>query len=618
MKKTNEKKICFIICTNDEQQLNECMMYLNCLEIPDGYETEVLTIADAKSMTAGYNEGMRASNAKYKIYIHQDTFIVEKKFLKKILNIFKKNEKVGMIGIVGAEKLSKDGVMWHEQRCGNFYHLDELIAQGFDNIEINKKNREVEVVDGFLMATQKDIPWREDLFDGWDFYDVSQCMEFKKAGYKIVVPAQKNNWVIHACGCPNFWNYKKYREIFLKEYSDYINKEYLRILFVHSNMITLMGVPTNFSDLGHKVDIAEFDVRLNEYREDDIEKMEEVLEEGNYDLVSTYDFCPSVSDACKKMKVKYFAWVYDSPLLELYMKQAKNNCNYISVFDRKQYERLQESNIPHLYYLPLAAEVEAFGNIVVCKKDERKYKADVAFVGRLYTKRGFEELFKEKNNKYLLEAENVIESVKCKWQDNVSIYDKVSEELIQYVSKREPAETWKQYNISRRYYFESMRLARKCNELERVAILDRLSKKHDVVLYTDNQQVDGLPKVRIKPWVDYWMEMPKVFFTSKINLNITSRSIESGIPQRIWDIMAVGGFCLTNYQPELTEYFQIGKDIEVYHNMDELEEKVAYYLTHEEQRIHIAINGYKKVKNEHSLNKRLQVALDYLFSDNNI
>lgn len=618
MEKSNEKKICFIICTNDEQQLNECMMYLNCLEVPDGYEMDVLTVTDAKSMTSGYNEGMQASDAKYKIYIHQDTFIVEKNFLKKILNIFKKDEKVGMIGIVGAEKLSKDGVMWHEQRCGNFYHLDELIAQGFDNIEINKKDREVEVVDGFLMATQTDILWREDLFDGWDFYDVSQCMEFRKAGYKIVVPAQKNNWVIHACGCPSFWNYNKYREIFLKEYSDYINKEYLRILFVHSNMITLMGIPTSFSDLGHEVDIAKFNVRLNEHRDDDIEKMEEALEEGNYDLVSTYDFCPSVSDACEKMKVKYFAWVYDSPLLELYTKYAKNSYNYISVFDRKQYERLQELNIPHLYYLPLAAEAEVFGSVVVRKKDEKKYKADVAFVGRLYTKRGFEELFKEKDNKYLLEAENVIDSVKCKWQDNVSIYDKVSEGLIQYVSKKEPAETWKQYNISKRYYFESMRLARKCNELERVAILSRLSKKHNVVLYTDNQQADELPKVRIKPWVDYWMEMPKVFYVSKINLNITSRSIESGIPQRVLDIMAVGGFCLTNYQPELEEYFEIGKDLEVYHNLSELEEKVQYYLNHEEQRIRIAINGYKKVRNEHSLNKRLQVALDYIFSDNNI
>ena len=115
----NSKKICFIICTNDEFQLEECLMYLQLLEVPEGYSMEILTIADAKSMCAGYNEGMLASDAKYKVYIHQDTFIVERKFIKKMIKMFKKDKRIGMMGIIGAEKLSKDGVMWHEQRCGN-------------------------------------------------------------------------------------------------------------------------------------------------------------------------------------------------------------------------------------------------------------------------------------------------------------------------------------------------------------------------------------------------------------------------------------------------------------------------------------------------------------------
>ena len=98
----------------------------------------------------------------------------------------------------------------------------------------------------------------------------------------------------------------------------------------------------------------------------------------------------------------------------------------------------------------------------------------------------------------------------------------------------------------------------------------------------------------------YSEEMPKAFYVSKINLNITSRSIDSGIPQRVFDIMASGGFVLTNYQPELEEYFEIGKDLEVFHDLDELMEKVDYYLAHEEARIRIAMNGYRKVREKYS------------------
>ena len=104
-----------------------------------------------------------------------------------------------------------------------------------------------------------------------------------------------------------------------------------------------------------------------------------------------------------------------------------------------------------------------------------------------------------------------------------------------------------------------------------------------------------------------------MFHLSKINLNISSRSIESGIPQRVWDIMAVGGFCLTNYQPELEEYFVIGEDLDVYHDLDELMDKVMYYLQNDKLRIRIAINGYKKVREHHNMISRVRKAMEYIF-----
>ena len=157
-----------------------------------------------------------------------------------------------------------------------------------------------------------------------------------------------------------------------------------------------------------------------------------------------------------------------------------------------------------------------------------------------------------------------------------------------------------------------MRLARRCNEVERIKILNTLAERFNVVLYTDKESNDALKNVTMRPWVDYWAEMPKVFYLSKINLNISSRSIESAIPQRVWDIMAVGGFVLTNYQPEIEDYFTIGKDLEVYHNLEELQEKVAYYLKHDKERIRIAMNGYKKVRYAHNYQARLKKAIDYI------
>ena len=116
-----ENKICFIICSNNSLFLDECLLYISRLEIPLGYELETISIRDAKSMTSGFNEGMMATNAKYKVYLHQDVFIVYKNFLQSILDIFHSDPMIGMIGMVGSLKIPVDGVMWHGYRAGALY-----------------------------------------------------------------------------------------------------------------------------------------------------------------------------------------------------------------------------------------------------------------------------------------------------------------------------------------------------------------------------------------------------------------------------------------------------------------------------------------------------------------
>ena len=104
-------------------------------------------------------------------------------------------------------------------------------------------------------------------------------------------------------------------------------------------------------------------------------------------------------------------------------------------------------------------------------------------------------------------------------------------------------------------------------------------------------------------------EMPKLFHLSKINLNMTIKPIQEGLPLRIFDILGCGGFCMTNYQPELSELFEIGRDLEAYASLEELVDKCSYYLQHEEVRQKIAQNGYKKVCERHTYLHRIKEML---------
>lgn len=215
-KVVRENEVCFIICSNDQLYTEECIYYIAHLHVPDGYQINVLTIEDAKSMAAGYNEGMHASDAKYKVYLHQDVFIVNKNFIQDFLDVFRQDETIGMIGMIGAPRLPASGIMWEGSRQGALYkwsvHEMEEIWMADD------AQTEVEVIDGFLMITQYDVPWREDLFDQWDFYDCSQSKEFARHGYKVVVPELGKPWCIHDSGYVSLLNYDTERLKFIKEY----------------------------------------------------------------------------------------------------------------------------------------------------------------------------------------------------------------------------------------------------------------------------------------------------------------------------------------------------------------------------------------------------------------
>ena len=63
------------------------------------------------------------------------------------------------------------------------------------------------------------------------------------------------------------------------------------------------------------------------------------------------------------------------------------------------------------------------------------------------------------------------------------------------------------------------------------------------------------------------------FLPFEDQLNLTLRSITSGIPLRALDILGCGGFLLSNYQPELCEYFTPDVDFVYFNDMDDLEQK---------------------------------------------
>lgn len=379
------------------------------------------------------------------------------------------------------------------------------------------------------------------------------------------------------------------------------------ILFYRYNSICEPDILQTFQDFGITVHTEETEIHNKRVTPKECaEKVSKWILKYPLAFVFSINFFPAISYTCERLKVPYVCWSVDSPVPELFSNALKNSCNRVFLFDRAQYEFFSPVNPDRIYYLPLCTNVKRWEKVILgmTEDDYQTYGGDVSFVGSLYNEKcRYDKLTLSDRTRGF--ADGLIEAQLRVYGCNF-IPESLTDDVIHEIADADPdfykgSDT---YGEPDRYLAAHQYIGIKLAAVERERTLNRLAEHFDVTLYT-RSDTSRLPKVHCRGGVSTLTEMPKVFQASKINLNITMRPIETGLSLRIWDILGCGGFLLTNYQAEMPDYFEIGHDLETYESMTELEEKVHYYLTHEEERMEIAINGYEKVARYHSYGNRL-------------
>lgn len=393
----------------------------------------------------------------------------------------------------------------------------------------------------------------------------------------------------------------------------------MHILMYRWKAYNYRDIEQTFLLLGHTVDNIEQELGSYDVSPEFERVIEEKIRGTHYDMVFTVNYFPLISNVCERTGVKYVSWTCDNPLISMYHESVLHDCNYIFTFDKTNYLEFREMGVKHIWYLPLAVDTERMdallgvpeevGRWKVAQDPEmQKYRGDVAFVGSLYERNSYDKI-KNRLPEYLrgyfdavMEAQlnisgaNIVEPM---------LTTNILEQLQEYFQLEKSEGSFSDLGL----IFQTTVLGFKIAEIERRRALIELSKHYRVNVYS-NSDVSDLLRIQYCGSVDYWSEMPKVFRMSKINLNFTIPNIKSGIPLRIWDVLGCGGFLLTNYQAEIPYYFKEGEDLVCFDGLEDLCEKVGYYLEHEEERKRIAWNGYHKVREKHSYIERIHTILD--------
>ncbi len=373
----------------------------------------------------------------------------------------------------------------------------------------------------------------------------------------------------------------------------------MRILFYKWQAIMQDDFIEALQKMGHQLDFI-FYAFYNTDKDPFFEKKFRAhLKERDYDAVMSFNYFPLLSDLCEEHNLPYITWVFDSPIPTY--RHIENTCNYTFVFDESCLHFLQSIGVQHAYHLPLAVNPARLDAIQPFPEEEHKYENLVSFVGTLYESFSIEKLMPGLPEYYNGLLHGIIDVQQQVYGLDVCT-NSIPAPLQKYIADTYKINAYKAGN----------EMLRQATCQERITILNYLAERFPVSIYTWSQTDCLSPNVRILPSVSYYHDMPLVFRQSKFNLNITLRTIESGIPARALDIMGCGGLLVSNYQPELLQHFTPGEDFLMYENPEDLSSQIAYYTEHEEERQRIARNGYEKTRRYHNYDIRLEQMFDIL------
>lgn len=358
----------------------------------------------------------------------------------------------------------------------------------------------------------------------------------------------------------------------------------------------------NIKKLGIAVDIYE-DYRVIMEDEGIFEDILKNVHKG-YDAVISYNYFKLISIACQMCSIPYISWTQDSPMLSLFDASVYFDTNYFFCFDSEQCEGLKQRGVDNVHYYPLLVDADELYSTAnnLSDEDKKKYSADISFVGSLYSEKNMLSTI-EPLPDYIKGYLRGFEETQLQVPDIRFSQMKIAENVAEWLKENL---VFMGTNESQIDYLEMVNnlIDREVTVMERRRMLESMQYM-DFKLFTTSDTRE-FPYIKNCGTVDYYFQMPKVFALSKVNLNVTLRSIRMGIPLRVLDVLACGGFLLTNYQPDMQMYFEEGKNIVTFNNLHEMKEKAEYYLNHESERKKIAMEGRKVVKDNFSFCKRLK------------
>lgn len=382
----------------------------------------------------------------------------------------------------------------------------------------------------------------------------------------------------------------------------------MNILYIHTSIVSNHDVIDTLKQSVHN--IQEFFAPNTNNDMEYASALLPILEENKIDVVMSLRYFPLISIICNTMKVKYISWICSSYDSNIYSYTLLNECNYVFFADYMQYFEFSQNGFQKVFYMPLAVNADRIQRILEKEEKDIKYSTDILMLQDIYHRNeiAFNPLSPKSNLKD--STKGYLEGcIACQYQ--LSGLPSMAKHLPTYVredlEKNFIPEAQNDSIESKIHYYDYKYFNPLITYADRDIHLNAWAENihvKKVDLYSRGKEYYS-EKINCHEQANYLTELPLIIKKGKINYVVTHRNWKSGIPQISWDVMASGGFLLSNIQEDFFRVFEEYIPI-LYRNERDMLSKGIYYLHHEDERCELANNLAQEVCAKHTYQHRFK------------
>ena len=341
----------------------------------------------------------------------------------------------------------------------------------------------------------------------------------------------------------------------------------------------------------------------------------QTCKQNNIDWVFSINFSPEIAFLCSKIQIPYVSWTIDPLPHNRFHIIEQTDPNYSICFahDKNTVQKLQSLGFFHSQFMPLAAPNRRITSQYLTEYQDR-YRCDCSFVGSSMHDEiiSFQNMLRKYSRfqyyeKILLWLQQVtLEYVQHPSYQGLQtlMENSAIPSTIQHLFETPPQKKIFLYHIDG--------ILAVLHRRHIISILNQ--KSHNMHVWGDRQWKEIHSGYQRK--AHHGDELTQIYRDSFINFDIPRLYQKNTINMRVFDVLAAGGFVLTEDTDAIQNIFVANEHVAIYNVSKKSQktpsEQISWWLEHPKERKRIAEFGQQEVLKKHLISHRVDTMLQYI------